>query len=251
MVALQQMAITTGIMISFWIDYGTNYIGGTGETQSDAAWLIPICLQLAPALILFVGMWFMPFSPRWLLHHGHEEEARTVLANLRDLPEDHELLQLEFLEIKAQSLFEHRTMEKNFPALVAQKDWWSLIVLEGKNFGLLFKNWGMFKRVIVATVTMFFQQFTGINAGKFYILSSVAEMPVRTSSTWRAITNFFQFCTTLLRSSSSSAWTRTPPRFSLPVSLVSSCLPPPFPRFSGLTSSAVSLCSLSVPSAWL
>ena len=40
-------------------DTGTNYIGGTGETQSDAAWLIPLCLQLFPALILFVGMIFM------------------------------------------------------------------------------------------------------------------------------------------------------------------------------------------------
>jgi hypothetical protein len=78
MVGMQQMAITTGIMIAFWIDYGeysrhmrdttpklihcdtgTNYIGGTGETQSDAAWLIPLCLQLFPALILFVGMIFM------------------------------------------------------------------------------------------------------------------------------------------------------------------------------------------------
>ena len=34
--ALQQLAIVAGIMVSFWIDYGTNYIGGTGESQSDA-----------------------------------------------------------------------------------------------------------------------------------------------------------------------------------------------------------------------
>jgi hypothetical protein len=40
-------------------DTGTNYIGGTGETQSDAAWLVPLCLQLFPAVILFVGMIFM------------------------------------------------------------------------------------------------------------------------------------------------------------------------------------------------
>jgi hypothetical protein len=40
-------------------DIGTNYIGGTGETQSDAAWLVPLCLQLFPAVILFVGMIFM------------------------------------------------------------------------------------------------------------------------------------------------------------------------------------------------
>lgn len=64
LVALQQLAITFGIMISFWIDYGTNYIGGTGASQHEAAWRIPLGLQLVPALILGVGILFMPFSPR-------------------------------------------------------------------------------------------------------------------------------------------------------------------------------------------
>lgn len=64
LVALQQLAICFGIMISFWINYGTHYIGGTGETQTDAAWLVPICLQLFPAMVLFIGIIFMPFSPR-------------------------------------------------------------------------------------------------------------------------------------------------------------------------------------------
>lgn len=64
LVALQQLAITFGIMISFWIDYGTNFIGGTGETQHEAAWRIPLALQLVPALILGFGILFMPFSPR-------------------------------------------------------------------------------------------------------------------------------------------------------------------------------------------
>lgn len=59
LVGLQQLAITTGIMISFWIDYGTNYIGGTGPTQKDAAWLVPLALQLAPAVLLGVGMMTM------------------------------------------------------------------------------------------------------------------------------------------------------------------------------------------------
>ena len=62
LVGLQQLAITTGIMISFWIDYGTNYIGGTGDSQKDAAWLVPLCLQLAPALLLLVGMAFSKLS---------------------------------------------------------------------------------------------------------------------------------------------------------------------------------------------
>lgn len=104
-------------MVSFWIDYGTNYIGGTGKSQSEAAWLVPICLQLIPGPVLAVGMLFMPVSPRWLIHHGREIEARRVLANLRNLDEKHELIELEFLEIKAQSIFEKRNTAEKWPHL--------------------------------------------------------------------------------------------------------------------------------------
>jgi len=167
MVGMQQMAITTGIMIAFWIDYGTNYIGGTGETQSDAAWLIPLCLQLFPALILFVGMIFMPFSPRWLLHHGREAEARKTLASLRSLSEDHDLIELEFLEIKAQSMFEKRSVAEHFPHL-SDGSAWSTIKLQFVAAASLFKSKAMLRRVALATVTMFFQQWTGINAVLYY-----------------------------------------------------------------------------------
>ncbi|KDN70683.1 hypothetical protein CSUB01_11133 [Colletotrichum sublineola] len=147
---------------------GCNYIGGTTEeTQSDASWLVPICLQLGPATILFVGMIWMPFSPRWLIHHGREEEARRVLANLRDLPEDHELIELEFLEIKAQSLFEKRSTAEHFPHL-QELNAWNTFKLQFVAIKALFQTKAMFKRVIVATVTMFFQQWTGINAVLYY-----------------------------------------------------------------------------------
>ncbi|AEO68190.1 1d9d6cef-7ff6-41e4-9acc-c21bbbf9e231 [Thermothielavioides terrestris] len=175
LVATQQLAITFGIMISFWIDYGTNYIGGTGDTQSDAAWLVPICLQIAPAVILFVGMIFMPFSPRWLIHHGREDEARKVLSNLRGLPEDHELVELEFLEIKAQSLFEKRTVAELFPSLREQTAW-NTFKLQFVAIGKLFQTKAMFKRVCVATVTMFFQQWTGINAVLYYAPSIFKQL---------------------------------------------------------------------------
>lgn len=167
LVALQQLAICFGIMISFWIDYGTNYIGGTGSGQKEAAWLLPICLQLAPAIVLFAGILFMPFSPRWLIHHNREDEARKVLANLRDLPEDHELVELEFLEIKAQSLFEKRTVAEHWPHL-RELTAWNVFKLQWIAIGSLFQTRAMFKRVIVATVTMFFQQWTGINAILYY-----------------------------------------------------------------------------------
>lgn len=84
-------------MISFWITYGTNYIGGTGATQAEAAWRLPIALQLVPALILGVGILFMPFSPRWLINQGRDDEALQVLSSTRNLPPDHELIQIELL----------------------------------------------------------------------------------------------------------------------------------------------------------
>ena len=107
----------------------------------------------------------MPFSPRWLVHHGREEEARRTLASLRELPEDHELIELEFLEIKAQSMFEKRSIAEKFPNL-AQLTAWNTFKLQFVAIGALFKTKAMFKRVVVATVTMFFQQWSGINAGK-------------------------------------------------------------------------------------
>lgn len=167
LVGLQQMSITLGIMISFWIDYGTNFIGGTGKGQHNGAWLLPLSLQLVPAVLLGLGMLFMPFSPRWLVHHGREAEARGVLARLRELPQDHELIELEFMEIKAQSLFEKRSLQENFPHLQEQTAW-NILKLQFVAIGSLFKSMPMFRRVIVATVIMFFQQWTGINAILYY-----------------------------------------------------------------------------------
>ncbi|KAI1474174.1 general substrate transporter [Daldinia eschscholtzii] len=183
LVALQQLAITFGIMISFWIDYGTNYIGGTTlGSQKDAAWLVPICLQLFPAVILFVGMIFMPFSPRWLVHHGREDEARKILANLRGLAADHELVELEFLEIKAQSQFEKRTVAEHFPHLSEQTTW-NTFKLQFVAIKSLFQTKAMVKRVVVATVTMFFQQWTGINAVLYYAPSIFTSLGMSDTTT--------------------------------------------------------------------
>jgi len=182
LVGLQQLAITFGIMISFWIDYGTNFIGGTGKTQKDASWIIPLALQLLPALVLGVGILFMPFSPRWLMHHDREEEARQVLANLRNLPLDNELINLEFLEIKSQSMFEKRTEAEKFPGL-ERTNTWSYIKLEALSLASLFQSWPMFRRVMVATVTMTFQQWTGINAVLYYAPTIFNQLGMSSTTT--------------------------------------------------------------------
>lgn len=168
-------------MVSFWIDYGTNYIGGTGKGQSEAAWLVPLCLQLAPAILLFVGMIFMPYSPRWLVHHGREEEARKVIAQLRGDRND-EAVELEFLEIKAQSLFEKRSTAEKFPQL-SEPTAMNTLKLQFVAIGSLFKTMPMFRRVIVATFTMFFQQWTGINAVLYYAPTIFGALGMNTNTT--------------------------------------------------------------------
>ncbi|KAJ7931540.1 hypothetical protein B0H13DRAFT_2247595 [Mycena leptocephala] len=151
LVALQQLAITFGIMISFWIDYGTNYIGGTGAGQKEAAWRIPLALQLVPAVILGIGIIFMPFSPRWLVNQGRNDEALQVLSYARGLPE----ILTQYLFEKVISQYQNGTFMSDFK-------------LGFFAYLSLLRERSLLYRVAVGTLTMFFQQWTGINAILYY-----------------------------------------------------------------------------------
>ncbi|KAH8801770.1 MFS monosaccharide transporter [Xylogone sp. PMI_703] len=168
LVAVQQLAITFGIMISFWIGYGTNFIGGTGEHQSNAAWLIPVCIQLIPALVLAVGIvLFMPQSPRHLMNIGREEECLEVLARLRSKPVDDILVRIEFLEVKAMHMFEVETHAERYPQY-QDGSWKSRFMMEVHDYLSLITNPSLFKRTAVACLIMTFQQWNGINAINYY-----------------------------------------------------------------------------------
>lgn len=167
LVGLQQLAITFGIMISYWIGYGTNYIGGTGAGQSRAAWLIPICIQIAPALLLAVGILFLPESPRWLINEGREQETLAVIARLRQLPETDLLVQMEFLEVKAQKLFEDRLSIHDHPHL-QDKTRGSNFKLGVAGYKSLFTVRSNLKRISVGVLIMLFQQWTGVNFILYY-----------------------------------------------------------------------------------
>jgi hypothetical protein len=93
------------------------------------------------------------------VHHGREAEGRKTLASLRNLSQDHDLIELEFLEIKAQSMFEKRSTAEHFPHL-ADGSAWSTIKLQFVAAASLFKSKAMLRRVALATITMFFQQWT-------------------------------------------------------------------------------------------
>ncbi|KAK5170238.1 uncharacterized protein LTR77_004824 [Saxophila tyrrhenica] len=168
LVALQQLAITFGIMVSYWIGYGTNYIGGTGDSQSDAAWLIPICIQLLPSTVLAAGMvLFMPQSPRHLMNKGREQECLDTIARLRSTTTDDIRVRIEFLEIKALREFERMRLAEAFPQY-QDGSFKSAIMMGLNDYASLITNKSLFKRTVVAVFTMVFQQWNGVNAILYY-----------------------------------------------------------------------------------
>ena len=146
---------------------GTNFIGGHGDTQKRSAWLIPITIQLVPAIILGIGIMFMPQSPRWLINQGRDEETRSVIASLRRLPPESNLVEIEYLEVKAQRLFEQRVSGRDYPAL-QDRSLSSRIKLGLRGYMSLFTNNSNFRRTSVAVLIMTFQQWTGVNFILYY-----------------------------------------------------------------------------------
>lgn len=166
LVSFYQLATILGIMLSFWVGYGSNYIGGTGSGQSDLAWRLPSIIQGIPAVCLAFGIWFMPFSPRWLVKVGRDEEAKTTLAWMRNLPLDDEDVDVEYLEIKAEALFEQKAFARDFPGLAEKSN--SRLRQQFAQYVMCFRSKDNFKRVCTAWLVMFWQQWSGIDAIIYY-----------------------------------------------------------------------------------
>ncbi|CDH55619.1 general substrate transporter [Lichtheimia corymbifera JMRC:FSU:9682] len=161
LVSLQQFAITIGILVSFWINFGTQYI------NSEAQWRIPLCLQLILGLILGIGILFFPFSPRWLMSQGREEEALKVLSKLRRRAIDDPVLQDEWRDIKISVEFDKELERHQYPQYVDQKGFKARFMIGLLGYRDLFRP-GMFNRVAIASIVQFFQQFCGTNSLIYY-----------------------------------------------------------------------------------
>lgn len=129
LVALNQLAVTMGIVGSYLIDY---------QFADAANWRMMLGLGVVPALILLVGMLFLPKSPRWLVLNGYVSKARQVLLKLRD---------------KSQVEAELNAIEKS--------------VEPKKESGALF-NKRLRPVLFIGIGLAFFQQATGINTIIYY-----------------------------------------------------------------------------------
>jgi sugar porter (SP) family MFS transporter len=74
LVAIYQLAIVLGILCSYTINYGLHGI--------DNNWRWMFATGIIPSVIFFVGLFFIPESPRWLFKAGREEESLKVLTRI-------------------------------------------------------------------------------------------------------------------------------------------------------------------------
>ncbi|KAH6867350.1 general substrate transporter [Thelonectria olida] len=197
LVVLQQLSITLGILVSYWLEYGTQYIGGhrcapdipysggTAENptfqpqydvgpngctgQSEAAWRVPFAIQIVPALVLGAGMIFFPESPRFYLMRHKEDQALAALAQLRRVHLDTESLRAEYLAIKVEVLFDESMTRERFPGKKG------LSLFAAQNVALV-STWPSFKRLAIGCCIMFFQQFMGCNAIIYYAPTMFAQL---------------------------------------------------------------------------
>jgi len=108
LVTFFQLAITIGILLSYLVGY---FFEG-----SQDAWRLMFWAGFVPALLLFLGMLFVPESPRWLIAKGKDAEALEVLYKLRTRDE----AENEFIETK-KLLEEEQTSETNWKELFSKR----------------------------------------------------------------------------------------------------------------------------------
>ena len=99
-VGAYKLAITIGLLIAACVNYATQNRDDTGSYR------IPIAVQFAWAIILVVGMLFLPETPRFLVRKGNPEKAARSLSRLRRIPADHPAIQAELTEIVSNHEYE-------------------------------------------------------------------------------------------------------------------------------------------------
>ena len=74
LVAVNMLAITSGIVVAYMVDYAFS---------SSGAWRYMFGLAAIPSIGLIIGMWRLPDSPRWLISKAKVDEAKQILERAR------------------------------------------------------------------------------------------------------------------------------------------------------------------------
>ena len=135
LVSLFQLLITIGILVSYLSDL---LFANNNDLSS---WRPMFYVGVIPGLILFIGMLFLPETPRWLMSKGREDESRHVLKKIEEpgLVED-----------------SIRQMKEDIERAKSRA-----------TFREVFRPW-LRTALMIAVGIMFFQQFVGINTVIYY-----------------------------------------------------------------------------------
>ncbi|MBP2471669.1 sugar porter (SP) family MFS transporter [Crossiella equi] len=135
--SLMQLLVTVGILLAYATDYAL---------ASAGAWRWMIGLGVLPAVVLMVGIYTQPESPRWLaVNRGNPERAQEVLAGLRG---SDEAAARELTEIRESA---RREAEQAEPL----------------RLGMLVRG-RLRPTFVIGMLLVFFQNFVGINTIIYY-----------------------------------------------------------------------------------
>ena len=140
-------------MLAFWINYGSLL-----HLHGDTTYIVPLCMQALPAVLLLGSQFFCNESPRWLARKDRWEDATSTLSLVRHLPPDHPYVAGEMKEI-ADQLEHERMLIGDATFKVQMREMWTIP--------------GNRKRALISVGLMICQQMTGTNAinyCKFYLL---------------------------------------------------------------------------------
>lgn len=176
LVGIFEIASQGGGMLGFWINYATDQ---TISSESQSQWIIPLALQLFPGVVLFIGMFWCPESPRWLARGDEFDAAERILTKLRGLPSSHEYIRREISEIRAQ-------VEQRSTVHLSKK----------AQFMKLFQK-GTRNRMGIGLALMFLQSFTGVNIITYYAPRIFETLGVPSTSLKLFSTGFYGIAKTL------------------------------------------------------
>lgn len=76
-------AISMGFIAAVWyLGANTAYLVGYFMTGIDGAWKWMLASSVIPCLVILIGRWSVPESPRWLMSKGRINEANQILQKV-------------------------------------------------------------------------------------------------------------------------------------------------------------------------
>ena len=174
-VSCYQFAITIGLMLAA---ITTNAVKNRNDS---GAYRIPIGIQFAWAIILAVGLFLLPESPRFFVKRQQLDKAASALARVRGQPVDSEFVQDELAEIQANYEYE---------MLVGEVSW--IGCFKG---GIMNRNSNI-RKVAIGTLLQMFQQWTGVNFIFYYSTIFFQQIGIQNAFLISMITTIVNVCST-------------------------------------------------------